>query len=137
MAKYAVLEIATGKFHEKGMMYNDTSMPINTEELKWSELTDTLIDSLENNHVVIDYENTTHINGRWTEVFITPEKVTNYRAARESSRQEFLREANRKLLISDSSEAFTNVVNGYITLLNDLVFTNNEIQQINWPTKPW
>jgi hypothetical protein len=136
MAKYAVIEISSGKFHEK-TMYDDTSMPINTEELKWAELTDTLIDSLENHHVVIDYENTTYINGRWTEVFITPEKVTNYRAAREADRQKFLREANRKLLISDSSVPFTNAVNGYITLLNDLVFTNNEIQQINWPIKPW
>lgn len=136
MAKYAVIEIATGKFHEP-FMYDDTSMPINTEELKWAELTDTLIDSLTNHHVTIDYQNTTYVNGRWTEVFITPEKIINFQAQREANRQEFLREANRKLLIGDSSEAFTNAVNEYITLLNDLVFTNNEIQQINWPTKPW
>jgi glutamate-1-semialdehyde aminotransferase len=136
MAKYAVIEIATGKFHEP-FMYDDTSMPINTEELKWAELTDTLIDSLTNHHVVIDYNNTTYINGRWTEVFITPEKVTNYQQSRESDRQKFLKEANRKLLISDSSASFTTAVNNYITLLNALVFTNNEIQQINWPQKPW
>jgi len=136
MAKYAIIEIDTGKFHEP-FMYDDTSRPINQQELKWAELTDTLIDSLENHHVVIDYNNTTYVNGRWTEVFITPEKMTNYQATRETDRQNFLKAANTKLLISDSSPAFINVVNEYITILNDLVFTNNEIQQINWPTKPW
>lgn len=134
--KYTLIEKETGKFYNSPMVFNDTSMPINEDVLMYVELTDNQILSLTNHNVVIDINNTKYINGAWVESFITPE-VVNILENRTNDLNLLKLEAARMLLISDINDNFKLKINQYQSELNDIVLTDDEIQQIIWPSKPW
>jgi hypothetical protein len=133
--KFLIITKNNGKIYEK-LMFEDTSRPINQVELAYVPITDEMEDTLTTHDRVIDYENTVFTNGAWQAVFIEPVKY-NILANRQRDKAAFIKEANKKLLIPDASDTFKTLVNVYIAELNAIVPTNEEIQAITWPTKPW
>lgn len=136
MSKYAIIQISTGKLDGGINMFDDMSMPINVNELQYVELTERMIESMTNHNEVIDTDQTIFSNGSWTEVFKTPEKI-NYLANRTRDKNNFLLEAQRRISIEDITDSYREKLQKYIDDLNKIVPTNNEIQQINWPEKPF
>ena len=135
MAKYIVIKKDTGKIYSP-FMHPDTSFPINQEELEYVQITTEMEESLENHNRVIDYKNTTFRNGTWSVVYIEPAMVDIFQN-RTNDKANLILEATRKLSISDMPESFKAVINLYIAELNAIVITREEIQQIQWPQKPW
>lgn len=117
-------------------MYDDTSRPINQEELAYVPITPEMEDALTTHDKVVDYENTVFINGVWQAILIEPEKH-DILSNRQRDKAAFLKEANKKLLIPDASATFKALVTAYIAELNAITPTSDEIQVIIWPTKPW
>lgn len=136
MSKYTLIKKSTGKFYQVATMWDDTSKPINTDELQFVELTERMVNSLTNHNEVIDYNNTIFQNGSWTEVFVTPQKV-DILASRTIDKNNFLKEAQRRLALEDITDSYKEKLEDYIQKLNAITPTNNEIQQINWPVKPF
>jgi len=137
MDYYTLIEKENGKIHPPLQLLTDTLRPINEEELVYAKLTDEMIECLEIHDRIIDWENTTYSNNVWNTVFIIPQKITDYLGTRNAERNRLLTIANTKLSIVDASATFKTAVNNYIEQLNSLQFSNNEIQQINWPAQPW
>lgn len=135
MAKYIVIRKDSGKIYAPHL-HDDTSFPINPQELEYVQITPELESALDVHDKVIDYNNTSFNNGTWTVVFITPQKVDIFER-RNNDKNQLLAEAARKLSISDMPDDFKAVINSYIDELNAIVITRNEIQQIQWPEKPW
>lgn len=133
--KYLIITRSNGKIYEQ-LMYDDTSRPINQDELAYIPITPEMEDALTTHDKVIDYDNTVFANGAWQAILIEPEKH-NILLNRQRDKAAFLKEANKKLLIPDASATFKTLVNAYIAELNAIVPTSEEIQSINWPTKPW
>jgi len=133
--KYLIITKSSGKIYEQ-LMHDDTSKPINQEELAYVPITPEMEDALTTHDKVIDFDNTVFANSAWQTVFIVPEKH-NILANRQRDKAAFLKEANKRLLIPDASETFKALVNAYIAELNAIIPTSNEIQAITWPTKPW
>lgn len=134
--KYTLIEKETGKFYGMPVMLDDTSMPINHDMLMYVVLTDNQISSLTNHDTVIDVNNSSFINGAWVESFIIPEKV-NILESRTNELNLLKLEADRMLLITDITDSFKLKIEQYRLELNDIIPTNNEIQKIIWPSKPW
>jgi hypothetical protein len=137
MDYYTLIEKENGKIHPPLQLLTDTLRPINEEELVYAKLTDEMIECLEIHDRIIDWENTIYSNNAWNTVFIIPQKITDYLGTRNAERNRLLTIANTKLSIADASITFKTAVNNYIEQLNLLQFSNNEIQQINWPQQPW
>jgi len=133
--KYIVIKKDTGKIYDN-FMYENTSVPINEEQLAYVPLTSEMEEALTNHEKVIDYNQTKFLNGSWQTVLVVPEK-NNILADRTRDKAAFLAEANRKLLIPDASPTFKSLVQNYIDELNAIIPTNDEFQGIVWPVKPW
>lgn len=133
--KYLIITKSNGKIYEQ-LMFDDTSRPINQEELAYVPITPEMEDALTTHDTVLDYENTVFQNGTWQAIFIEPEKH-DILSNRQRDKAAFLKEANKKLRIPDASATFKALVNGYIAELNAITPTSEEIQAITWPTKPW
>lgn len=133
--KYLIITKSNGKIYEQ-LMYDDTSRPINQEELAYVPITPEMEDALTTHDKVIDYENTVFQNGAWQAILIEPEKH-DILSNRQRDKAAFLKEANKKLRIPDASVTFKALVNAYIAELNAITPTSEEIQAITWPTKPW
>lgn len=136
MSKYAIIQKSTGKLDGGINMFDDMSMPINVNELEYVELTERMIESMTNHNEVIDTDKTIFSNGSWTEVFKTPEKI-NYLANRTRDKNNFLIEAQRRISIEDITDSYREKLQKYIDDLNKIIPTNNEIQSIVWPEKPF
>lgn len=134
--KYTLIEKETGKFYGTPLMFNDTSMPIDEFRLMYVELTDNQILSLTTHDTVIDVNNTRFINEAWVESFIIPEKV-NILENRTNELNLLKLEADRMLLITDISDSFRLKIEQYRLELDNIEITDNEIQKIIWPSKPW
>lgn len=117
-------------------MYDDTSRPINQEELAYVPITPEMENALTTHDKVIDLNNTVFANSVWQAVLVEPEKP-NFLLNRQRDKAAFLKEANKKLLVPDASVTFKALVNAYIAELNAITPTSDEIQAITWPTKPW
>ena len=133
--KYLIINKNTNKIYDQ-TMYDNTSMPINEQELAYVPITSEMEDALTTHEKVIDYKQTEYINGAWQAVLVVPEK-NNILADRTRDKNKLLAEANRKLLIPDASQTFKTLVQAYIAELNAITPTGDEIQVINWPIKPW
>jgi hypothetical protein len=138
MNYYVLIEKENGKLHQPFIFFTEEEKrPINEVELEYAKVTTEMAECFETHERVVDWTATTYINGVWNVKIDTPVKVTNYLATRNADRNKFLAAANTKLNLPDASSSFKTAVNNYITQLNALQFSNNEIQQINWPIKPW
>lgn len=133
--KYLIIKKDTGRIYEK-VMYENTNIPVNENELAYVPITPEMEDALTTHEKVIDYTQTKFLNGAWEAVLVTPEK-NNILINRTRDKNNLLAEANRKLLITDASATFKALVQEYIDKLNAIVPTSEEIQEINWPVKPW
>lgn len=111
--------------------------PINEEELVYAKVTSEMAECFETHENIVDWNTTTFVDGVWDVTIVTPHRVTDYLAMRTEARNKLLAAANTKLTLPDASTSFVSAVNNYITQLNELTFSNNEIQQINWPNRPW
>ena len=138
MNYYVLIEKQNGKLHQPFVLFTEENKrPINEIELEYAKITTEMLECFETHERVVDWNTTRYIDGVWNVTFNTPVKITNYLAVRTADRNKFLAAANTKLNLPDASPTFKTAVNNYITQLNALQFSNNEIQQINWPNKPW
>lgn len=133
---YGIIIRETGRFYRTPEIFEDMSVPINELELQYVELTDRLVSSLTTHSEVIDTANTYYSNGEWVESYITPAKV-DIKANREADKAAFLAEANRRINIEDISDAYRQQLTDYIAALEAITPTDEEIQAIEWPEKPF
>lgn len=134
---YGIIEKNTGRFYRFPAAYSDTSMPINQDELEYVELTDSLAAAIENPGTSpIDEELTMWQNGAWVEVYKSP-PTTDIKQNRERDRDALVRQANKMLMVEDLPASLIQAIEDYKSDLEALVFTSEEIQEINWPVKPW
>lgn len=136
MAKYGIIKKETGLFDGIPSIYDDTSRPINENELEYVQLTDRMIAALTTFEEVIDQANTKYLNGSWVESYITPVKV-DILANRTRDKNNFIAEAQRRLSVPDISDAYRTALQNYISELEAIIPTNEEYQTIVWPAKPF
>lgn len=135
--KYIVINKNTGKIDRNlPIFYDDMSMPINEQELVYATISEDIVKKIEDGVAIIDFEKTLYVNSVLNVVLIDTPK-SNYMENRIRDRDEFVKQADKMLTIEDLSESIINKINKYKADLLALQITNNEIQEISWPQKPW
>ncbi len=147
MTKYVIINKYSEKLHrELATLYDDTSLPINEETLKYVEAPQTLVDliTLQVPNKILDIENTKYSPANTWTIVSKDVPLANIQQNRLDELNKLKLEANRFLNIADLPAKLKQDVQQYIAQLNNFVLPTDTAPAspeatalISWPIKPW